>query len=164
MDSSHKEELRQIMGRYATGAAIVTASHDGQPYGLAVNSLTSVSLDPPLVLFCPAKRSETWPSIEAAGHFAVNILGDGQEDLCRLFSRKGADRFAEVAWSPSTSGSPVLDDVIAYLECRIDAVHDAGDHFITVGEVLSLGVKQEAAPLVFYNGAYHQLARSGAGG
>jgi 3-hydroxy-9,10-secoandrosta-1,3,5(10)-triene-9,17-dione monooxygenase reductase component len=164
IDASHKEELRQIMGRYATGAAVVTAMHGGRPHGLAVNSLTSVSLDPPLILFCPSKRSETWPSIENAGHFAVNILGNGQEGVCRQFSRRGADRFAEIGYTPSASGSPVLDDVVAYLECRIDTVHDAGDHYITVGEVLSLGIKQEVPPLVFYNGAYHELAPNGAGG
>ncbi|MEA2384031.1 MAG: 3-hydroxy-9,10-secoandrosta,3,5(10)-triene-9,17-dione monooxygenase reductase component [Solirubrobacteraceae bacterium] len=163
IDPSHKEELRRIMGRYATGAAIVTATHDGTPCGLAVNSLTSVSLEPPLVLFCPAKRSETWPSIERAGHFAVNILGSRQQELCRLFSRKGADRFADIGYTMSASGSPVLDDVIAYLECRIDAIHDAGDHFITVGEVLTLGVKQETTPLVFYDGCYHELAVSSSG-
>jgi 3-hydroxy-9,10-secoandrosta-1,3,5(10)-triene-9,17-dione monooxygenase reductase component len=158
MGEASKEELRQIMGRYATGAAIVTAVHDGLPHGLAVNSLTSVSLDPPLVLFCPAKRSDTWPAIERAGHFAVNILGCGQEHLCRLFARKGTDRFADVAYAHLPSGSPILDDVVAYLECRIETVHDAGDHFITVGRVLELGIKTEVPPLVFYNGGYHELA------
>lgn len=155
---SKKDELREIMGHYATGATIVTATWDGRPYGLAVNSLTSVSLDPPLILFCPAKASDTWPAIRDAGHFVVNILGRGQDHLCRTFSKKGIDRFAGLAYGYSPSGSPVLNDSVAFLECRIESIHEAGDHFVTLGRVLDLGVTGEAQPLVFYRGAFHDLA------
>jgi flavin reductase (DIM6/NTAB) family NADH-FMN oxidoreductase RutF len=152
-----KEDLRLVMGRYATGAAIITATEAGTPCGLAVNSLTSVSLDPPLILFCPSKRSTTWPSIERAGAFAVNILGDDHEHLCRAFAGSGGDRFAGVSFAWSPTGNPILDDVIAHLDCAIDAVHDAGDHFIAVGRVLSLARRRDGRPLIFYDGRYHRL-------
>jgi 3-hydroxy-9,10-secoandrosta-1,3,5(10)-triene-9,17-dione monooxygenase reductase component len=155
-----KQELRHIMGHYATGASIVTAMWEGQPHGLAVNSLTSVSLEPPLILFCPAKQSETWPAIRDAGHFVVNILAHGQEYLCRTFAKKDVDRFADIGYHESPSGSPVLNDVLAYLECRIEQIYDAGDHFVTLGRVLDLGVAGDAPPLVFYRGDFHGLSRT----
>jgi 3-hydroxy-9,10-secoandrosta-1,3,5(10)-triene-9,17-dione monooxygenase reductase component len=153
-----KHELRHIMGHYATGASIVTAMWEGEPHGLAVNSLTSVSLDPPLILFCPGKRSETWPAIRDAGHFVVNILADGQDHICRTFSRKGIDRFAEIGWRETPTGAPVLHDVLAYLECEIEQIHDGGDHYVTLGRVVDLGVLDGTPPLVFYRGAFHRLS------
>ncbi len=155
-----KEELRRIMGLYVTGATIVTGTLGGQPHGMAVNSFTSVSLNPPMILFCPDKRSETWPVIWQSGHFAVNILSCDQDELCRRFARKGIDRFGDAHFDYVASGSPVLRDAIAFLDCRITDVHDAGDHFITVGQVLDLGVNDSRAqPLVFYQGSFHQLTR-----
>jgi 3-hydroxy-9,10-secoandrosta-1,3,5(10)-triene-9,17-dione monooxygenase reductase component len=159
-----KHDLREIMGHYATGASVVTATWKGRPYGLAVNSLTSVSLEPPLVLFCPDKRSETWPPIRDAGHFVVNILAHDQDALCRTFAKRGVDRFADIGYHESPSGSPVLHDVLAYLECRIEAVHDGGDHFVTIGRVLDLGVVGDLPPLLFYRGGFRQLAGVDDGG
>jgi len=157
-ESVDKHELRHIMGHYATGASIVTAMWEGEPHGLAVNSLTSVSLEPPLILFCPGKQSETWPAIRNAGRFVVNILADGQDHICRRFSSKGVDRFAEIAWRESASGSPVLHDVLAYLECRIEQIYDGGDHYVTLGRVLDVGVMDGLPPLVFYRGTFHRLS------
>ncbi len=155
-----KEGLREVMGCFATGAAIITAVLDGQPHGMAVNSLTSVSLDPPLILFCPDKGSSTWPAIESAGQFVVNILAHDQEDLCRKFAKKGTDRFRDTAHAESDEGSIVLGDVAAFLECCIEHVYDAGDHVITVARVIGLGMKRDVPPLVFFKGAYHNLAGS----
>ncbi|MFC5997047.1 flavin reductase [Pseudonocardia hispaniensis] len=149
--------FREVMGRYATGAAIVTATLRDEPHGLAVNSLTSVSLDPPLLLFCPDRRSDTWPVIREAGHFAVNILAHGQDQLCRRFARKGTDRFADLTFTRSARGCPILDETIAYLECEIRQVIDAGDHYITIGRVMDMGIDRERAPLVFYQGHFHRL-------
>jgi 3-hydroxy-9,10-secoandrosta-1,3,5(10)-triene-9,17-dione monooxygenase reductase component len=157
-DPAPKEGLREVMGCFATGAAIVTAVLDGRPHGMAVNSLTSVSLNPPLILFCPDKKSTTWPAIEAAGQFVVNILAHDQEDVCRRFARKGADRFNDVAHGDSDEGSVILHHIAAFLECCIEHVYDAGDHFITVARVIDLGLKRDVPPLVFYKGAYHNLA------
>jgi 3-hydroxy-9,10-secoandrosta-1,3,5(10)-triene-9,17-dione monooxygenase reductase component len=161
VESEKKHDLRHIMGHYATGASIVTAMWDGEPHGLAVNSLTSVSLDPPLILFCPGKRSETWPAIRNAGRFVVNILADGQDHICRTFSRKDVDRFAEIGWRETPSGAPVLHNVLAYLECEIEQIHDGGDHYVTLGRVVDLGVLDGTPPLVFYRGAFHRLSGVG---
>ncbi|MBA2325664.1 MAG: flavin reductase family protein [Actinobacteria bacterium] len=129
-----------------------------EPVGVSANSFTSVSLDPPLVLFCAAKASSTWPRIEAAEQFTVNILNEHQEDVCRVFATKGADRFSRIGWRPSSNGSPILHDALAYIECTMQDVHDAGDHVIVVGKVLELGVLSEEGPLLFYRGGYGKLA------
>lgn len=153
-----QEELREIMGHYATGAVIVTASLDGVPHGLAVNSLTSVSLEPPLILFCPATSSDTWPAIERAGHFAVNVLAAGQDHLCRLFAKKDADRFAHISYTQCANGSPVFDGIVAHMGCRIEQIYEAGDHFVAIGRVLEVDVKSAQLPLIFHGGGFHTLA------
>jgi 3-hydroxy-9,10-secoandrosta-1,3,5(10)-triene-9,17-dione monooxygenase reductase component len=146
--------FRSVLGHYATGVTIITAEHDGKPYGLAANSFTSVSLDPPLVSFCAAHTSSTWPHIKAAGHFCVNILGAHQEELCRLFAMSGADKFAGVGYSQAATGAPVIADVIGFLDCMIEAEHEAGDHVIVVGRVHDLDINQEGKPLLFFRGGY----------
>lgn len=151
-------EFREALGHFATGITVVTALDDGEPVGLAANSFTSVSLDPPLVLFCPAKSSASWARIERAGRFAVNILDEHQEDVCRVFATPGEDRFAQVAWHRSPNGSPRLDDAHAFLDCVTHAVHDGGDHWIVVGRVLDLGIDADAGPLLYYRGRYGRLA------
>lgn len=159
-----EQDFREVMGRYATGAAIVTAGWQDKAHGLAVNSLTSVSLDPPLVLFCPDKRSDTWPIIRDARYFAVNILGGDQDQLCRQFARKGADRFADISYTRSFRGCPVLTETLAYLECEIEQIVDAGDHYVTIGRVLDMGMGRSRDPLVFYQGRFHRLDGVATGG
>ncbi|HWS48373.1 MAG TPA: flavin reductase family protein [Acidimicrobiia bacterium] len=145
---------RTVLGHYATGVALITAMHDGEPVGMACNSFTSLSLEPPLVLFCAAKDSSTWPRIQAAGRWAANILGEDGEELCRLFAQRGADRFAHVAYTAGRSGAPVLHDALAFVDCETAAEHDAGDHLIVVGSVLELGYAAHGKPLIFYRGGY----------
>jgi len=148
---------RSVLGHFATGVTVITAvdPDGGEPVGLAANSFTSVSLDPPLVAFCAAYASTTWPRIERAGRFCVNILGEDQEELCRVMATKGADKFRGIGWKKGSSGSPVLSDVLAWIDCRIDAEHDAGDHTIVVGRVIELRIGEEAdGPLLFYRGGY----------
>ncbi len=151
------ESFRTVLGHFATGVTVVTALDDGAPVGVAANSFTSVSLDPPLVLFCVAHTSSTWPRIERAGKFAVNILGEHQEAVSRVFASSGVDRFAAVPWHVGAGGSPVLDDAIAFVDCTIDAQHRAGDHEIVVGRVVDLGVTEDARPLLYYQGRYARL-------
>jgi flavin reductase (DIM6/NTAB) family NADH-FMN oxidoreductase RutF len=146
--------FRQVLGHYATGVTIITALDEGKPYGLAANSFTSVSLDPPLVSFCAAHTSSTWPHIRAASHFCVNILGDHQEELSRLFAVSGADKFASIGWKRASTGAPVLEDVLGWLDCTIEAEHEAGDHVIVVGRVHDLDVAHEGHPLLFFRGGY----------
>lgn len=151
--------FRAVLGHFATGITVITAMDGDDPVGLAASSFTSVSLDPPLVLFCAAKTSSTWPRIQKAGHFTVNVLDEHQESISQLFATPGADRFGHVSWSVSNHG-PILEDIHAYLDCTIHAQHDAGDHIIVVGRVEALGLTADAGPLLFYRGRYGRLLGS----
>jgi flavin reductase (DIM6/NTAB) family NADH-FMN oxidoreductase RutF len=146
--------FRTVLGHFATGVTLITAMDGDEPVGMACNSFTSVSLDPPLVLFCAAKASSTWPKIQPAKCFAANILGEDDEELCRLFATKGADRFKHLDYSKYRTGAPVIHDALAFADCETVAEHDAGDHVIVVGRVLELGYASEGKPLLFYRGGY----------
>jgi 3-hydroxy-9,10-secoandrosta-1,3,5(10)-triene-9,17-dione monooxygenase reductase component len=146
---------RQVLGHFPTGVTVVTASTDEGPVGLCVGSFTSVSLHPPLVAFCAGDSSTSYPRIEAAGHFCVNILAEDQEEIARVFAGKGDDKFAGIGWRPSVvTRAPVINDVLAWIDCRIDAIHEAGDHWIVVGRVLDLEIGHEGSPLVFFRGGF----------
>jgi 3-hydroxy-9,10-secoandrosta-1,3,5(10)-triene-9,17-dione monooxygenase reductase component len=149
--------FRDVFGHFATGVTIVTAMDGDEPVGMAANSFTSLSLEPPLVLFCVAYSSTTWPRIEQAGKFAVNILGEEGEDLSRLFAQRGADRFGRIPWRSGVSGSPVLDEAIAYIDCDFEAEYPGGDHKIVVGRVIDLDMREGARPLIFFRGAYTRM-------
>ena len=152
--------FRRVLGHFPTGVVIVTAIYDGAPAGMSIGSFTSVSLDPPLIAILPAKTSVSWPRIAAAGVFCVNILNARQEALCRIFATSGADKFAGVSWRAAASGSPVLAGALAWLDCSLEQVVEAGDHLIALGRVTSLDVGddldegQVAEPLVFFQGGY----------
>jgi 3-hydroxy-9,10-secoandrosta-1,3,5(10)-triene-9,17-dione monooxygenase reductase component len=146
--------FRQVLGHFCTGVTVITAINEGEPAGLAVGSFASLSLDPPLVMFCADKGSSTFPKIRAAGHFCVNILAEDQEDICRVFAAKGTDKFAGMGYKKSGSGSPILDGVLAWIDCDIADIVEEGDHFIVVGRVLSLEVMHEGGPLLFFRGGY----------
>ncbi|MHB8692524.1 MAG: flavin reductase family protein [Solirubrobacteraceae bacterium] len=154
------DRFRSVLGHLPTGVTVVTAMAADGPAGMAANSVTSVSLDPPLILLCPAKSSGTWPSIKAAGGFCVNVLGSEHEELCRRFACKGADRFTGVPVH-ARHGAPALDEAVAWIDCEIDAEHDAGDHTIVVARVLAVAAAEGVQPLVFFQGKYGQFnARS----
>ncbi len=149
------KHFRTVLGNFPTGVTVVTAVDDGEPAGLAIGSFTSVSLDPPLVAFCPDKRSSSWPHIEAAGAFCVNILADDQVDVCNAFAGKGEDKFSEVTWDTTHLGSPRIEGSLAWIDCSLEAVHDGGDHFIVVGRVNELDVaRPDRGPLLFFRGGY----------
>jgi 3-hydroxy-9,10-secoandrosta-1,3,5(10)-triene-9,17-dione monooxygenase reductase component len=150
-------EFRAVLGRYPTGVMVVAALIDGEPLGMAVNSFTSVSLDPPLVAFCAASTSSTWPRMRRAGGCAMSLLAADQDATCRTFARKGADRFAGVSWSPSPGGHPVLDGALAWLDLDLYGIHPAGDHELVLGRVTGLGADGDAAPLVFHRGTFIKL-------
>ena len=145
---------RQVLGHFATGVTVITTAGGDGPAGLAVNSFTSVSIDPPLVAFCVAQDSSTWPRIRARGWFCVNILSENQEDLCRVFAGRGRNRFEGVGWRAAGSGGPIIAGVLAWLDCAVEAEHVEGDHLIVVGRVHEMGVDHEGRPLVFYRGGY----------
>lgn len=145
--------FRQALGHFASGVTVITAMHGGEPVGLAANSFSSLSLDPPLVLFCAGKSSTTWPRIKAAGTFCVNVLEERQEALCRQFAGKG-DKFHGVGWRPAAySGAPELDHVLTLIDCHIEAEHEAGDHIVVVGRVVEIKIN-DGKPLLFYRGGY----------
>jgi 3-hydroxy-9,10-secoandrosta-1,3,5(10)-triene-9,17-dione monooxygenase reductase component len=146
--------FRQVLGHFPTGVTVVTARPETGPVGMAIGSFTSVSLDPPLVGFLPAKNSSSWPAIEAAGSFAVNILADDQESLCRTFASKADNKFDGVEWRAAGSGSPILGGVLAWIDCDIESVVEAGDHWFVLGRVRELQVAREGKPLVFFRGGY----------
>ncbi|MGE3619083.1 MAG: flavin reductase family protein [Acidimicrobiia bacterium] len=150
-------KYRQVLGHFPTGVTVITAD-PGPPVGMAVGSFASVSLDPALVGFFAGKTSTSWPRIRAAGSFCVNVLAEDQEDVSRVFSSKAEDKFAGLGWSRAGSGSPVLDGVLAWIDCDLDQVVDAGDHDLVLGRVRSLEVARESGPLVFFRGGYSRLA------
>jgi flavin reductase (DIM6/NTAB) family NADH-FMN oxidoreductase RutF len=151
--------FRRVLGHFPTGVAVITGvDGDGRPAGLAIGSFSSVSLDPPLVCFMPDRSSSSWPKIRDSGSFCVNILGSDQESVCRTFAVSGGDKFAELSWKQAGSGSPILDGVLAWIDCDIDVVHEAGDHFIVIGAVRELDAAGESLPLVFFQGGYGRFS------
>lgn len=147
--------FRSVLGHYPTGVSVVTGWRgEGEAAGLAIGTFTSVSLDPPLVGFCPAKRSGSWPLMRRFGRFCVNVLGADQLDLCEKFAAPGADKFEGVSHRLSAHGLPVLDGIIAAIECEIAAEHEAGDHHFVIGRVIALDILRAAAPLLFFQGKY----------
>ncbi len=150
-------KFRQVLGHFPTGVVVVTAHGDDGPVGMAIGSFASLSLDPPQVLFCPARTSSSWPKIRAVGKFCVNVLAEDQEDVSRVFASKATDKFAEIGWRRSGNGSPLIEGVLAYIDCEIADVLDGGDHEIVVGRVQDLEVRHEGGPLVFFRGGYGRV-------
>jgi len=155
------DELRRALSAFATGVTVVTTRGTAGDYGMTVNSFTSVSLDPPLILVCVAQDSPGRAAIAANGVFAVNVLAVGQEPLSRRFAKRarprGTDAFAGVAHAMKRTGSPIVEGAAAYLDCRLVTTHDAGDHVIFVGEVLEYRKTGNLSPLLFHGGRYHTL-------
>ncbi|QSE89348.1 flavin reductase family protein [Rhodococcus pseudokoreensis] len=152
-------QFRDILGHFPTGVVAVTAADiEGRPVGMAVGSFTSVSLDPPLVGFLPGKSSSTFPKIRAAKRFCANVLRADQQHVCRNLSRKSDDKFTDVDWTPTPSGMPRILGSLAWIDCEITDVHDAGDHHIVVGRVHHLELDTPESPLIFFQGRYGGFA------
>jgi len=145
--------FRTVLGHMPTGVTVITAHSPDGPVGMSANSLTSVSLDPPLLLVCPAKSSETWPTIREGGRFCVNVMAAHHEPTVRRFAVRGVDRFEGSSYHDRSSG-PALDDAIAWIDCELLHEHDAGDHTIAVCAVFDLEHAPEGEPLVFFQGRY----------
>ena len=147
--------FRHVLGHFPTGVVVVTAMHgEAGPVGMAVGSFTSVSLDPPLVAFLPDRSSTSFPKIRDVGSFCINVLADDQEHLCRAFAARGGDKYGSAGWRPAGSGAPVLDGVVAWIDCDVDQILEAGDHYIVVGRVRDLAVHNTTSPLLFFRGGY----------
>jgi 3-hydroxy-9,10-secoandrosta-1,3,5(10)-triene-9,17-dione monooxygenase reductase component len=152
--------MREVLGHFASGVTVVTADTEDGPIGFTCQSFSSLSLDPPLIAFAPARTSQTWPRLRDMRRFGVNVLAEGQDAVSQNFARSGADKFTGVAWTPSPHGSPVLDDVVAWIDGELWAEYDGGDHTIVVARVLDLGAHPDRRPLLFHRGSYGLLHRS----
>ena len=150
-------KFRDIMGTFTTGVTIVTTMDNETPYGITANSFTSVSLSPPLVMFCLGKSSTNFEAFMASDCFAVNILSAQQDALSTRFATFDGDRFDGLNWTTLDTGAPILENVIAAIDCRLEAKHDAGDHVIMLGLVVRAEVKNNEPPLVYFKGGYERL-------
>lgn len=156
---SQERLLRDCLGRFATGVTVVTCREpDGAPAGITVNSFTSVSLDPQLILWNISKASRAIDAFVNAGEFVVNILGEDQRPLSDHFAQSERPRFESIAATDSGSGQPLLPDCTAYLHCQTDAIHEGGDHLIIIGEVTQFDLGRDVPPLLYYAGDYAKLA------
>jgi 3-hydroxy-9,10-secoandrosta-1,3,5(10)-triene-9,17-dione monooxygenase reductase component len=152
-------EFKEAMSRFATGVTIVAGLEDGQPVGFTCQSFVSLSIDPPFVAVAPARTSTSWPRIARAGSFCVNVLGHHQQEICEGFAVSGGDKFAGIDWHPApATGAPVIEGSLAWVDCEVELVHDAGDHELIIGKVLDLG-SGEGSPLLFYRKRFATVAR-----
>jgi 3-hydroxy-9,10-secoandrosta-1,3,5(10)-triene-9,17-dione monooxygenase reductase component len=147
--------FRDVLGRFASGVTVVTTISGGEPVGMTCQSFSSVSLDPPLVLFVPARTSRAWPLMQRAGRFCVTFLAEGQSDLSDTMASRATDKFADVEWTPSAvTGSPTFPGALGHVDCTIHAVHEAGDHDVVIGKVVDLVASDAEDPLLFFRGEY----------
>lgn len=147
-------EFRQVASHFATGVVAVCGNEQGELVGFAAQSFVSLSLEPPLILFCPQKTSTSWPRIRKLGKFCINVLNENQSDTSDAFATVG--QAANVSWHPNEgSNTPCLEGVLATLDCKLKVEHDAGDHTIVVADVRGLTVnRDDVDPLLFYKGTY----------
>jgi len=152
-----KNELRRVMGHFATGVTVITALRkSGEMHGLTANAFTSVSLVPPLLLVCVDKNAESYPCFDETRVFTVNILAHDQEALSRKFAVSGGDKLQGVAYHTGANGAPILDGALAYVECKVVQEFDGGDHTIYLGEIEQAEAR-EGKPLMFFRGGYREL-------
>ncbi len=150
--------FRQTMGCFPTGVTVVTTLNaEGAPVGVTVSSFASVSLDPPLVLFCLDKKTSNLQSYQGSGHFAVNVLRDAQREMSIRFASRMEDKWVGIDYHVWDTGAPILPGCLANLECRTVSQHEEGDHIIFVGRVERLDYSQAGQPLIYYRGAYADL-------
>lgn len=150
--------FRTVLGCYPTGVALITSVLGDDLMGMVVGSFTSISLDPPLVGFYPAKGSQTWARIAETGRFCVNVLAADQVAISTRFAARGDNKFGDLTHGTSPGGLPVIEGVSAWIECSIVQVHEIGDHFLVVGAVEALGEGKKYSPLIFHRGGYHGTA------
>lgn len=162
-----RDTFRQVLGHFAAGVTVITTVDlEGTPYGLTATAFSSVSLDPPLVLVCVDRKSESHPHFSASGVFAVNFLAQEQEEISRRFAVSGGDKFRGVAYRRGVTRAPLLEGTIGYVECELRQVVQAGDHTVFIGEVVGAGEATSAGgstaesftPLLHYKGKYRRLA------
>jgi 3-hydroxy-9,10-secoandrosta-1,3,5(10)-triene-9,17-dione monooxygenase reductase component len=153
------DDFRHALGRFASGVTVVTTAVDGKLGGLTVSAFSSVSLDPPYILICIDKRSSVIPLLRTSRVYGVNILSSDQSDVSNHFASRREDKFAGVSYRIGTLGVPVLEGVLAHLECKVTQEVDGGDHFIYIGQVEHSSVDESKEPLLYFHGKYRELAK-----
>jgi flavin reductase (DIM6/NTAB) family NADH-FMN oxidoreductase RutF len=155
-------DFRKALGAFATGVTVITTRGEDHLFGMTANAFSSVSLDPPLILVCVISGTTGAEVIEQNARFAVNILGSHQEPISRYFSSKdrprGLEAFDEIAHSTAVTGCPIIDGAAGFLDCRLHASHEAGDHIVFIGEVVSIAHETDVEPLVFHGGRYRVVS------
>lgn len=150
--------IRQVCGQFVTGVTALTSLDDGEPVGVTINSFTSVSLDPPLVLCCVHHRSRVLPALRSSGVFAVNILAEDQEEISLGLARAGGGLITAVDARHGVTGAPLIPGILAFLDCTVREVLDGGDHVIVIGQVVDLEVvRADGGPLMFFRSAHRAL-------
>lgn len=159
MPGIDQNSFRNVLSSFATGITVITAfAEDGRPLGLTANSFTSVSLEPPLVLWCLDYQTESCDDFVRAENFSVHVLHAEQQNTSDIFARRNGKKFDEINWQNSDYDTPVLDDYLSCLHCRTEHQYEGGDHVIIVGRVLGLELPKEKPPLIYYQGKYDNLA------
>ena len=153
MSGFDQARFREVLGHFATGITIVTATDEGEPVGFSCQSFAALSLEPPMVILAPAKSSTSWPRIARAGAFCVNILGEHQEAVCRAFAVSGGNKFDGVDWTPGVTGSPLIEGSLATVECTLGAIYEGGDHELVTGHVVDMEIGK-GSPLIFYRSGF----------
>jgi flavin reductase (DIM6/NTAB) family NADH-FMN oxidoreductase RutF len=154
-----QRHFRDVMGTFATGVTVITTLESDVPYGITANSFTSVSLSPPLVMFCLGKSSTNFKFFMESDCFAVNILTEQQDSLSARFASYEGNRFEGVDWVTWETGAPILKNVVSAIDCRLEATHDAGDHIIMVGQVVRAEKQNDTEPLLYFQGGYKKLQK-----
>lgn len=156
-------EFCSVIGTFATGVTVMTAAAGDELQGMTANAVTSLSLDPVMMLVCVSRNAHTHRIVGVGGAFAVNILGAHQEKVSQLFAKKAAPERGKLRGQPfhlGKTGAPVLEDCLAFIECRVATVLEGGDHSIFLGEVVDMGIVKEGEPLLFYRARYRTLSSS----
>ncbi len=143
-----------MLGHFATGVTVIAGVDGSEPVGFACQAFAALSLEPPLVLCCPARTSATWPRLARTGRFCASVLAAGQRDLARRFGVSGPDKFAGVPWSPDPYGLPILAGALTWASCVVETVREAGDHYVVIASVADLGDSTAGDPLLFYRGRF----------
>jgi 3-hydroxy-9,10-secoandrosta-1,3,5(10)-triene-9,17-dione monooxygenase reductase component len=158
LEAPHPVAMRAVLGHFCTGVAVITGHDGNRPLGFACQSVTSVSLVPPYVSFCPSHTSGSWPVIRTTGRLCINVLADDQRDVCARFAVSGGDKFASIRWTAGRNGTPMLLGALATIEADVKFEHEAGDHTIVIAHVTGVRAHAGRRPLLFYRGGYGGLA------
>lgn len=148
------DRYKEVFGHFCTGVTAVTSVHEGRPVGFTCQSFSALSLDPQLALLSVQRSSTTWPLIRQEGRFVVNVLSAGQDSVALRLAQRGGDKFAEIAWTASASGMPLLDGGLAWVECELLDEIEAGDHHVVVAAVTDMGTAAAGEPLLYFRGDF----------